>query len=192
MSKNAFYSQSGGVTSVINTTASAVILEAKKSKKINKVFAGKNGILGALNEELYDTSVESTSFIKDLKFSIPNPKTFFLISKDISNYKINIEIKSAQVKEKIIEVNTTLSLKPIKNDFELIDTKITYSAIVEIDKDINDKKIIQNIVLIKVPTEIYTDLRKIFVFVFEQSGFKNIKINEKVDFQKLYNLRKVQ
>ena len=131
-------------------------------------------------------------FIKDLKFSIPNPKTFFLISKDISNYKINIEIKSAQVKEKIIEVNTTLSLKPIKNDFELIDTKITYSAIVEIDKDINDKKIIQNIVLIKVPTEIYTDLRKIFVFVFEQSGFKNIKINEKVDFQKLYNLRQVQ
>jgi len=131
-------------------------------------------------------------FIKDLKFSIPNPKTFFLISKDISNYKINIEIKSAQVKEKIIEVDTTLSLKPIKNDFELIDTKITYSAIVEIDKDINDKKIIQNIVLIKVPTEIYTDLRKIFVFVFEQSGFKNIKINEKVDFQKLYNLRKVQ
>ena len=131
-------------------------------------------------------------FIKDLKFSIPNPKTFFLISKDISNYKINIENKSAQVKEKIIEVNTTLSLKPIKNDFELIDTKITYSAIVEIDKDINDKKIIQNIVLIKVPTEIYTDLRKIFVFVFEQSGFKNIKINEKVDFQKLYDLRKVQ
>lgn len=131
-------------------------------------------------------------FIKDLKFSIPNPKTFFLISKDISNYKINIEIKSAQVKEKIIEVDTTLSLKPIKNDFELIDTKITYSAIVEIDKDINDKKIIQNIVLIKVPTEVYTDLRKIFVFVFEQSGFKNIKINEKVDFQKLYNLRKVQ
>ncbi len=131
-------------------------------------------------------------FIKDLKFSIPNPKTFFLISKDISNYKINIEIKSAQVKEKIIEVDTTLSLKPIKNDFELIDTKITYSAIVEIDKDINDKKIIQNIILIKVPTEIYTDLRKIFVFVFEQSGFKNIKINEKVDFQKLYDLRKVQ
>ena len=85
-----------------------------------------------------------------------------------------------------------MSLKPIKNDFELIDTKITYSAIVEIDKDINDKKIIQNIVLIKVPTEIYTDLRKIFVFVFEQSGFKNIKINEKVDFQKLYDLRKVQ
>lgn len=41
MSKNAFYSQSGGVTSVINTTASAVILEAKKSKKINKSFCGQ-------------------------------------------------------------------------------------------------------------------------------------------------------
>ena len=52
MSKNAFYSQSGGVTSVINTTASAVILEAKKSKKNNKVFAGQNGILGDNKEEL--------------------------------------------------------------------------------------------------------------------------------------------
>ena len=51
MKKNAFYAQSGGVTSVINASASAVILEARKSKKIGKVFAAKNGILGALKEE---------------------------------------------------------------------------------------------------------------------------------------------
>ena len=46
MKKNALYAQSGGVTSVINVSASAVILEARKSSKIGKVFAGKNGILG--------------------------------------------------------------------------------------------------------------------------------------------------
>ena len=68
MKKNAFYAQSGGVTSVINATASALILETKKHKsKIGKVFAGKNGILGALREELIDTSKESLSAIKSLR-----------------------------------------------------------------------------------------------------------------------------
>ena len=68
MKKNAFYAQSGGVTSVINATASALILESKKHKsKIGKVFAGKNGILGALREELIDTSKESSSAIKSLR-----------------------------------------------------------------------------------------------------------------------------
>ena len=68
MKKNAFYAQSGGVTSVINATAAALILESKKHKsKIDKVYAGKNGILGALNEELIDTSKESISAIESLR-----------------------------------------------------------------------------------------------------------------------------
>ena len=68
MKKNAFYAQSGGVTSVINATAAALILEAKKYKsKIGKVYAGRNGILGALKEELIDTSKESITAIKSLK-----------------------------------------------------------------------------------------------------------------------------
>ena len=68
MKKNAFYAQSGGVTSVINASACAVILEAKKSAKIGKVYAGKNGILGALQEELIDTSKESKKFIESLRY----------------------------------------------------------------------------------------------------------------------------
>ena len=68
MKKNAFYAQSGGVTSVINASASAVILEARKSAKIGKVYAGKNGILGALKEELIDTSKESKKFIESLQY----------------------------------------------------------------------------------------------------------------------------
>ena len=131
-------------------------------------------------------------YIKNLDFSIPNPKTFFLLSKDISNYKINIDIKSNQVKEKIIEVQTTLSLSPIKDNFEKINTKIVYSTIIEITDEITDKKEIEKIILINVPSKIYPELRKIFVFIFENSGFKEIKINKTVDFEKLYNLRKVQ
>jgi len=131
-------------------------------------------------------------YIKNLRFNIPNPKTFFLLSKEISNYKINIDIKSNQVKEKIIEVETTLSLLPVKEDFDKIDTKIVYASIVELSDTLDKKKEIEEIVLIKVPTEIYPELRKIFVFVFENSGFKDVKISDTVDFKKLYDLRKIQ
>ena len=131
-------------------------------------------------------------YIKGLKFNIPNPKTFFLLSKNISNYKINIDIKSNQVKQNIIEVLTSLSLTPIKNDFEIIDTKIIYSTIVELSNENIQKEEMEKIILIKVPTEIYSELRQVFVFLFENSGFKDVKINEAVDFEKLYKLRKVQ
>ena len=65
--KNAFYAQSGGVTAVINASACGVIETAAKSKKINKVLCGENGILGALNENLIDTSKESKTTIAKLK-----------------------------------------------------------------------------------------------------------------------------
>ena len=131
-------------------------------------------------------------YIKNLDFKIPSSKAFSLLTKNISNYKINIDIKSNQLKENIVEVETTLKLIPIKEDLEMIKTEILYSTIIEIeDKKIN-KNELETIVLIDVPSEIYPDLRKIFVFVFENSGFKNIQINKNVDFQKLYNLRKVQ
>ena len=131
-------------------------------------------------------------YIKELKFNIPNPKTFFLLSKDIANYKINIDIKSAQIKQNIIEVLTTLSLNPVKEDFEKIDTKIVFSTIVELNNEKIEKKEMEKIILIQVPSKIYFELRHIFIFLFENSGFKDVKINETVDFEKLYKLKKVQ
>ena len=131
-------------------------------------------------------------YIKDLKFEIPNPKAFFLLEKNISNYKINIDIKSSQVKQNIIEVLTTLDLHPIKKDFERINTKIVYSTIVELTNNKISKEKIEKIILVEVPTKIYSELRQIFVFLFENSGFKDVKINEIVDFNKLYKLKKGQ
>ena len=131
-------------------------------------------------------------YIKDLNFNIPNPKTFFLLSKNISNYKINIDIKSVQIKQNIIEVLTSLSLTPVKDDFEKISTKIIYSTIVELENEKIQKDEMEKIILINVPGEIYSELRQIFVFLFENSGFKDVKINETVDFEKLYKMRKVQ
>ena len=68
MTKNAFYAQSGGVTSVINASAAGVIETARQhADKIGTVFAGRNGIIGALKEELIDTSLFSDSQIAALK-----------------------------------------------------------------------------------------------------------------------------
>ena len=131
-------------------------------------------------------------YIKELKFNIPNPKAFFLLAKDIANYKISIDIKSVQVKQSIIEVLTSLKLTPIKNDFEKIDTKIIYSTIVEFGNENLAKEEMEKTILIDIPSKVYPDLRQIFVFLFENSGFKDIKINETVDFEKLYKMRKVQ
>ena len=131
-------------------------------------------------------------YIKHLNFSIPNPKTFFLLSKDIANYKINIEIKSNQVKQNIIEVLTSLNLSPTKDDFDKIDTKIVYATIVELSNEKFEKNEMEKIVLIDVPTKIYGELRNIFIFLFENSGFKEVKISETVDFKNLYEMRKVQ
>ena len=131
-------------------------------------------------------------YIKELNFNIPNPKTFFLLSKNIENYKINIDIKSAQVKQNIIEVLTTLALSPVKEDFEKIDTKIVFSTIIELENKQIKKEEMEEIILIDVPSQIYSELRQIFIFLFENSGFKDVKISEKVDFGKLYKLRKVQ
>ena len=131
-------------------------------------------------------------YIKQLNFSIPKPETFFLLSKNIANYKINIDIKSFQIKQNIIEVLTTLTLNPIKEGFEKIDTRIVYATIIELQNNKIQKKDIEKIILVEVPTKIYSELRQIFVFLFENSGFKDIKISEIVDFEKLYKLKKIQ
>tara|TARA_B100000795_G_C22753216_1_gene420336 strand:- start:599 stop:1018 length:420 start_codon:yes stop_codon:yes gene_type:complete len=131
-------------------------------------------------------------YIKDLKFEIPNPKTFFLLEKNISNYKINIDIKSHQYKDKIIEVIITLSLNPSSIEMDIINTKIVFSTIIEIDEELNEKKLLEEIILIKVPNEIYPEIRSLFVLLFEKSGFSKIKIEEKIDFNELYSRRSVQ
>ena len=133
-----------------------------------------------------------SKYIKDLKFEIPNSKVYFLLSKNISNYKINIDIKSNRVKQNIIEVLTSLNLTPNKNDTDTINTKIVFATVVELQDEKIDKDQLEKIVLIEVPSQIYNELRKIFVGLFENSGFKDVNISENIDFQKLYNMRKIQ
>jgi preprotein translocase subunit SecB len=131
-------------------------------------------------------------YIKNLKFEIPNPKTFFLLEKNIPNYKINIDIKSHKFENRIVEVVVTLSLKPVTDDVDKINTSIVFSTIIEIDGDLTESKLLEEIILIKVPNEIYPEIRSLFVLLFEKCGFKKIKIEEKIDFKELYLKKSVQ
>ena len=131
-------------------------------------------------------------YIKNLNFSIPNPKTFFLLSKDIAHYKINIDIKSDRIKQNIIEVMTSINLTTTQDNIEKITTDITHSTIVELSQKKIEKEELEKIILVDVPSEIYGELRKVFVNLFESSGFKDIKISKEIDFQKLHSSRKIQ
>jgi preprotein translocase subunit SecB len=131
-------------------------------------------------------------YIKTLKFEIPNPKTFFLLEKKISNYKINIDIKSHRFRDKIIEVIVALSLNPVIDEVDKINTNIIFSTIIKIDGEVTEKKSLEEIILIKVPAEVYPEIRRLFILLFEKSGFNKIKIEEKIDFAKLYLDRTVQ
>jgi preprotein translocase subunit SecB len=131
-------------------------------------------------------------YIKDLQFEIPDPKTFFLLEKNISNYKINIDIKSKQFKDKILEVEITLTLNPNNNDFDKINTKIIFATIIEIDSELTNKKDLEEIILIKVPNEVYPEIRALFVLLFEKCGFKKIKIEENINFKDLYLKKTIQ
>ena len=129
-------------------------------------------------------------YIKKIDFELSKPDKVLALSKNISNCKFKIDIKSARYKDNIIEVQTTLALVPKNEGIEKINALATFSTLVELEKNLTDKKKLEEIILIRIPEEIYPELRKIFIYIFENSGFKEINIDENVDFKKLYLSRK--
>lgn len=131
-----------------------------------------------------------TKFIKNLFFNIENQKEFAQLSKNIRNYKINLDIKSKQVEKKIIEIEISLYLE--EKETGKILTKLIYSTVIELINLEIRRELLEKIILIEIPEKVYEDMRKIFIFLFQSSGFKNVKIDQNVDFRKLYESRKIQ
>ena len=130
-----------------------------------------------------------SKFIKDISFEIPSVQTFILLEKEISKYNLNFDIKSKAFKKDIIEVNTILSLVPNQDVKHKISTEINLTTLISIEKNSEDKKELEKIILIELPTEIYPALYKTFVYLFSQAGIQNVTIKKDVDFEKLYNER---
>jgi len=127
-----------------------------------------------------------TEFAKDISYETPNIETYLQTKDNILKYHLTLDINSKFLKNKMIEVNIIskfheTNLEKKKSNFE-----ITYAAIVRIDENIKDKKEMEKIVLSDVPNEIYPRLEDLFITLVNKSGFPEVKIERKVDFEKLY------
>ena len=131
-----------------------------------------------------------SKFIKDVSFEIPDVQAFVMLEKEASNYSLNFDIKSKSYKKNIIEVITTLKIAPNQNVKHKILTEITCSALVSIETDLENKKELEKIILVKIPTEIYPILYETFIYLFKQAGIKDINIEKNINFEKMYNERK--
>jgi len=128
-------------------------------------------------------------FIKDLSIETPNAETLIYVRNNLSKYKMNIDINSMPLKNKIIEVNTKLTFQ----NKELSDKKsffeIVYASIIKLNEEIKDKIEIEKIILCDLQNIIYPKIEKIFFNIIKDSGYPSIKLENKVDFEKLYKER---
>jgi preprotein translocase subunit SecB len=129
-----------------------------------------------------------SKFIKDISFEIPNAQTYVMLEKEILNYNLNFDIKSKPYKENIIEVSTILRLAPNQSVKHKMLTEINLTTLVSIEE--KNKEELEKIILIKIPTEVYPTLYETFIYLFKQAGIKDINIEKRVDFEKMYNEKK--
>jgi preprotein translocase subunit SecB len=131
-----------------------------------------------------------SKYIKDLSFKIPEAKSYFLLEKNIRNYRMKVDVTSKKLKENIIEIDTSLYFEPKDKDKDKDNFKISilFSSLINCEKKINGKEL-EKIVLIEVPTAVYPDIKEIVSLLFTKSGFSKFNLPE-MNFQKLYETKK--
>jgi len=128
-------------------------------------------------------------YIKDMSSETPDVETFIFVKDRIAKYQLEIDINSKALKNKHIEVNTTLKFEDKENSEKKSYFEIIFSTIIKVNDDIKDKKELEKIILCDVQTEIYSDLEKSLLDLLHNSGYPEIKFEKKVDFENLYNQR---
>ena len=128
-------------------------------------------------------------YIKDMSSETPDIETYLFVRDRISKYQLGIDINSKALKNKHIEINTSLKFedkepKEKKSHFEIL-----FSTIIKVDEEIKEKKDLEKIVLCDVQSEIYPDLEKSLLDLLHNSGYPGIKFEKKIDFEGLYKQR---
>ena len=129
------------------------------------------------------------SFIKDMSSETPETQTYLFVKDNISKYHLNIDINSKALKNKMIEVNTTLKFEDKEPNEKKSYFEIVYASIVKVSEEIKDKKDLEKILLCDVQNMIYPNLEKTFLNLLHNSGFPEIKFDKKIDFTELYRQR---
>tara|TARA_B100001057_G_scaffold476883_1_gene545447 strand:+ start:419 stop:841 length:423 start_codon:yes stop_codon:yes gene_type:complete len=126
-------------------------------------------------------------YIKDMSSETPDVETFISTGNHLSKYKLDIDIKSLALKNKMIQVDLTLKYLDKDSEVKRSHFEIVYATVVEIDEKIKEKKELEKIILCDIPNAIYPDLEKSFLNMMHNSGHPNVKIEKKIDFTKLYS-----
>ena len=128
-------------------------------------------------------------FIKDASSETADIETYLFVKEMIPKYQLNIDITSKAIKNKLIEVNTTLKFEDKEPNEKKSYFEIVYTAIIKVDDEIKEKKDLEKIILCDVPTKIYPDLENSFLSLMHNSGHPGVKLEKKINFEKLFNER---
>jgi|TARA_B100000795_G_C22636638_1_gene374773 preprotein translocase subunit SecB len=125
-------------------------------------------------------------FVKDISSETPDVQTYIFVKENISKYQLNIDINSKPLKNKMIEVNTTLKFEDKELNEKKSHFEIVYTSIVKIDEKVEEKKDLEKIILCDVQNKIYPNLEKTFLNLIHNSGFPEVSLEKKIDFNQLY------
>ena len=128
-----------------------------------------------------------TNFIKDMSSETPDIESYIYVKENISKYHLNIDINSKPLKNRMIEVNTILKFEDKEPNKRKSNFEIVYVSIIKIDESVKDKKEMEKIVLCDLQNIIYPKIEKAFLNILSDSGFPGVKIEKKIDFNKLYS-----
>tara|TARA_Y100000816_G_scaffold290548_1_gene279516 strand:- start:2254 stop:2676 length:423 start_codon:yes stop_codon:yes gene_type:complete len=128
-------------------------------------------------------------YIKDLSSETKDVETYLFVKECISKYQLSIDITSRPLKNRLVEINTTLKFEDKSQNEKKSHFEIVFATIIQTIEEIKEKKDMEKIILCDVQIEIYPDLEKALLNLLHDSGYPNIKFDKKVDFEKLYNER---
>ena len=128
-------------------------------------------------------------YIKDLSSETKDIETYLFVKEYISKYQLSIDITSRPLKNRLVEINTTLKFEDKSQNEKKSYFEIVFATIIQTNEEIKEKKDMEKIILCDVQIEIYPDLEKALLNLLHNSGYSNIKFDKKVDFEKLYNER---
>ena len=128
-------------------------------------------------------------FVKDISSETPDIQSYIFVKENILKYQLNIDINSKALKNKMIEVNTTLKFEDKDSNEKKSYFEIIYASIVKINEDVKEKKALEKIILCDAQNKIYPNLEKTFLNLLHNSGFPEVSLEKKIDFNKLYTER---
>tara|TARA_Y100000022_G_scaffold176113_1_gene165217 strand:- start:141 stop:563 length:423 start_codon:yes stop_codon:yes gene_type:complete len=129
-------------------------------------------------------------YIKDMSSETPDIDTYLFVKDNLSNYALDINIQSKALKEKIIQVETTLNYSDKNESNKKSLFQMVYATVIRVNEETKNKNDIAKIVLVDVQNEIYPELEKAFLNIMHGSGYEDLKFTKKINFDELYENNK--